>query len=127
MTADGRAARGREAEGAACRLLESLGISVVGRNVRAGGGEIDVVGRTGRTLVFVEVRSREGDDFGAPEETVGFAKRRRVIAAARGYLREIPPTSWDEARFDVIAVEGSGESRVLRHYPNAFDAAGKVL
>jgi len=39
----------------------------------------------------------------------------------------VPPSSWREARFDVIAIEGSGDAAVLRHYPAAFDAKGKVL
>lgn len=125
--ADGRFAAGRAAEDEACRFLAALGMAIVGRNVRSGGGEIDVVARLGRTLVFVEVRSRAGSAFGAPEETVGHAKRRRVAAAARAYLRDVPPSSWDEARFDVVAVEGEEGEREVRHYPNAFDGTGKVL
>lgn len=97
------------------------------RNFRARGGEIDVVAREGDTLVFVEVRFREGEEFGAPEETVGFAKRRRVITAAREYLRRVLPSSWKEARFDVVAVVGTGPKPVIRHYPGAFDARGKPI
>ncbi len=118
---------GAEAEDAACAFLETRGIRVVQRNFRARGGEIDVVAREGDTLVFVEVRFREGEEFGAPEETVGFAKRRRVITAAREYLRRVPPSSWKEARFDVVAVVGTGPKPVIRHYPGAFDARGKPI
>jgi hypothetical protein len=39
----------------------------------------------------------------------------------------VPPSSWREARFDVIAIEGSGDAAVLRHYQAAFDAKGKIL
>ena len=118
---------GDEAEDRACRFLSGAGMTVAARNYRAGGGEIDVVARKGDLLVFVEVRSREDSAFGAPEGSIDLAKRRRIVRAARHYLSTIPPASWREARFDVIAIEGRGETAVLRHYPGAFDAKGKIL
>lgn len=118
---------GAEAEAAACAFLEDRGMRIVERNFRARGGEIDLVAREGDVLVFVEVRFREGEEFGAPEETVGPAKRRKIVSAAREYLGRIPWNSWKEARFDVIAVLGTGPDAVLRHYAGAFDARGKLL
>jgi len=120
---EARRALGLAAEERACRHLEGAGMTVVARNYRAKGGEIDVVARKGNLLVFVEVRSREDSGYGAPEETVTAAKRRRVAKAARQYLSTVPPDSWREARFDVVVVEGE----TLRHYPGAFDARGKIL
>jgi len=99
----------------------------VERNFRTRGGEIDIVARKGDVLVFVEVRSSEVSGFGAPEASVTPAKRRRIVGAARQYLSNVPPASWREARFDVIAIEGVGNAAVLRHYPAAFDAKGKIL
>jgi len=122
-----RRGAGLAAEERACRHLESEGFAVVEKNHRSAGGEIDIVARRGGLLVFVEVRSREDAAFGSPEETVGLRKRLRVASAARRYLSGTPPDSWEEARFDVIAIEGSGEGAVLRHYPAAFDAKGKIL
>lgn len=55
---DPRGARGRAGENAACEELVRHGCEILERNVRAAGAEIDVVARDGRTLVFVEVRSR---------------------------------------------------------------------
>jgi putative endonuclease len=104
-----------------------MGLTIVERNFRTPGGEIDVVARKGDVLVFVEVRSREDAGFGTPEESVTPAKRRRIVAAARRYLSKVPSSIWREARFDVIAIEGSGDAAVLRHYPAAFDAKGKTL
>lgn len=100
---------------------------MVERNFRVRGGEIDIVARQGDVLVFAEVRFREDEEFGGPEESVGIAKRRRVITAAKEYLRRVPPSSWKEARFDVVAVVGSAPNRVIRHYPGAFDARGKLI
>jgi putative endonuclease len=102
-------------------------VRIVERNFRARGGEIDIVAREGDVLVFVEVRFREDEEFGSPEETVRFGKRRRIVSAARAYLGRIPPSSWKEARFDVVAVAGTGPAAVIRHYPGAFDARGKLL
>lgn len=124
---EARRAQGDAAEGRACRHLEASGFAIVERNYRTKGGEIDIVARKGDVLVFVEVRSREIPDFGTPEDSVTPAKRRRIVAAARRYLSDVPPSSWREARFDVIAIEGSGSAAVLRHYPAAFDARGKIL
>jgi putative endonuclease len=122
-----RRAQGDAAEDRACRHLEGSGFAIVERNFRTPGGEIDIVARKGDVLVFAEVRSREAAGFGTPEESVTPAKRRRIVAAARRYLSKVPPSSWREARFDVIAIEGSGDAAVLRHYPAAFDAKGKIL
>ena len=124
---EARRAQGDAAEDRACRHLEGSGFTIVERNFRTRGGEIDIVARKGDVLVFVEVRSREAADFGTPEESVTPAKRRRIVGAARHYLSNVPPSSWREARFDVIAIEGSGEAAILRHYSAAFDARGKIL
>ena len=124
---EGRKGRGDEAEERACRFLEGAGFRIAERNWRGNGGEADIVARKGELLAFVEVRSREAPSFGTPEESVDLAKRRRIVRAARHYLSTIPAASWREARFDVIAVEGTGETAVLRHYPSAFDARGKIL
>ena len=124
---EARRAQGDAAEERACRHLERSGFTVVERNFRTPGGEIDIVARKGDLLVFVEVRSREVPGFGTPEESVTPAKRRRIVAAARRYLTNVPASSWREARFDVIAIEGRGDSAELRHYPAAFDARGKIL
>ncbi len=124
----GRRAAGAAAEELACRYLAGLGMEIVARNVRGRRGEIDIVARDGRTLVFVEVRFREKGDFGSPEESVKVAKRRSVAAAAREYVARTSPEGWDEARFDVVAVEtGEGETRFIRHFPGAFDSKGKIL
>ena len=124
---EARKGQGDAAEERACLHLGRSGLTIVERNFRTRGGEIDIVARKGDVLVFVEVRSREVPGFGTPEESVTPAKRRRIVAAARQYLSKVPPSSWREARFDVIAIEGSGDAAALRHYPAAFDAKGKVL
>lgn len=124
---EARKSRGDAAEERACRHLEAAGFTITERNFRTPGGEIDIVARNEGLIVFVEVRSREEAGFGTPEETVTGAKRRRIVGAARQYLSKVPSSSWREARFDVIAIEGSGAAEVLRHYPAAFDAKGRII
>jgi putative endonuclease len=122
-----RAAAGREAEESVCAYLKERGMEVVERNFRARGGEIDVIARDRGVLAFVEVRFREEDGHGLPEESVGPVKRRRIVSAARAYLATIPQDSWKEVRFDLAAVDGSGGAAAIRYYPAAFDARGKIL
>ena len=127
LVPEARKARGDAAEERASRHLEGAGFTIVERNFRTRGGEIDIVARKGDVLVFVEVRSREDAALEPPEASVTPAKRRRIAAAARRYLSNVPPSSWREARFDVIAIEGNGDDAALRHYQAAFDAKGKIL
>jgi putative endonuclease len=121
-----RPAAGRAAEEAVCRYLEERGLEIVARNVRGRRGEVDIVAREGDTLAFVEVRYRGRKDFGLPEESVDRRKRLRVVSAARDYLAEESIASWKRARFDVAAVEDGPGGTVIRYYPDAFDARGKV-
>jgi putative endonuclease len=68
---DGRDALGRRGEAEAEKHLRGLGYRIVGRRERVLRGDIDLVAVDGRTVVFVEVRSRTGTEHGHPAETVG--------------------------------------------------------
>ncbi len=102
---------GRIAEDEACRFLRERGYEIVARNWRTRQGEIDIVAREGRTLAFVEVKSRSRTGYGGPEAAVHPTKQRRIIAAAQDFLMRtecgLP------VRFDVVAVLG-GEARLHR-------------
>jgi putative endonuclease len=117
-------ARGREAEALAASFLEARGFEVVARNHRTRRGEVDLVCRDGDVLCFVEVRSRTSAAQGGPEETVGAAKARRVVAAATDWA--VRNGGLERAiRFDVVAVAfGEGPPQVT-HFPAAFDASGR--
>ena len=110
---------GRQAEELAASFLQAKGLSIVEKNFRAKVGEIDIVAKDGEELVFVEVRARASRDFGGAAASVGGAKRRKLIRAARVWLAA---RGWDGAcRFDVVAVDGGN----LEHLPAAFDASGR--
>ncbi|HVT59248.1 MAG TPA: YraN family protein [Thermoanaerobaculia bacterium] len=97
-------ARGRAAEEAGVRWLESQGYQVVERNVRTRAGEIDLVARDGATLCFVEIKARGSDAFGTAAAAVGAVKQRRLCRAAALYLarRGLHLTP---SRFDVLALD----------------------
>jgi putative endonuclease len=98
-----RAAGGAAAEALAIEHLQALGYEILARNVRRGGGEIDIVAREGEVLCFVEVRSLNDPAHGDPLESIGPQKIRRVVSAARAYLDELP-TPWPPMRFDAVGV-----------------------
>ncbi|HLJ45538.1 MAG TPA: YraN family protein [Bryobacteraceae bacterium] len=98
-------ALGRRGEDIAHRFLQRAGIIVVARNYRtsSGSGELDLVGWDHDTLVFIEVKTRRSDEFGAPDRAIGSDKETHLIRAARDYARhaEVP---WEKVRFDVVSI-----------------------
>jgi putative endonuclease len=111
---------GREGEERAARLLESRGVKVVARNVRTSGGEIDLVGRSGGLLLFVEVKRRRSAERGTAAESVTPSKRRRIVRAARAWMTEYPGSGHCQVRFDVVAIQDEPES--ISWIEGAFDA-----
>ncbi|MDB5779057.1 MAG: hypothetical protein JWP79_3093 [Polaromonas sp.] len=122
--------RGDAAEGAALAWLAKAGLQWVESNYRTpgrGGGEIDLVMRTpDGTLVFVEVRQRASASHGGAGASIGGAKQRRIIFAARHYLMRFasPPP----CRFDVVLVHGAlggagHQGPAIEWLPAAFDAS----
>lgn len=91
-------------------------MTLVVRNYRCKGGEIDLIMRAAdQTLVFVEVRARRGRAFGGAAASVTTAKQRRLLIAAAQYLLTLDCTP--PCRFDVVAMEGGR----LEWLQNAFD------
>jgi putative endonuclease len=113
---------GSRGERAAERFLKRQGHRILARNFRSPGGEIDLITLDGRTLVFVEVKTRRSNRHAEPEESVNHDKQRRVIQAARFY-RRAKGADHLPCRFDVVAiVMGPSGRRQLRHIPDAFSA-----
>ncbi len=110
---------GLTAETRAAALLIAKGYRIVNRRFRAPVGEIDIVARRGRVLVFVEVKARDRLDDAA--EAVTPRQRRRIVAAAEAWLASHPDDLFCNIRFDVVLV---APSRIPRHLPAAFDSAG---
>ena len=82
------------------------GYKVLATNWYARGGELDLVVRRGRRLVFCEVKSKSGTSFVDPLEMVGADKRRRLLLAAEQWLAAHPRDRRLELAFEVAAVRG---------------------
>jgi putative endonuclease len=120
MTRD-RLDLGRLGEDAAALYLKRKGMKIIARNLHTPVGEIDLVARHRRILVFIEVKTRRGAQFGSPAEAVGPRKQRQIIQAAKWYLNDTPHPGL-QPRFDVIAVIASGEELQVEHITDAFEA-----
>jgi putative endonuclease len=117
---------GQRGEAAAARYLRRRGYKVLARGDRFGPGELDLVMLDRRTIVFVEVKTRESADAGHPAEAVDDAKQRRLTRLAVTFLKRHRLLEYP-ARFDVIAVTWPAGKRrpTIEHFKNAFDAVGK--
>ena len=88
----------------ACAYITAQGGCILQRNFRIRSGEIDIIARDGRYLVFAEVKYRSGERFGSAEDALTLSKQ-RVICKCADYYRLI--NHMDEftpVRFDVLAV-----------------------
>ena len=119
-----RATVGARAEDLAAALLEARGYRIIERNWRRPEGELDLVADDRGVLVFVEVRSRTGEERGHPLETVNARKRARVVRAARLYLENVQPAA-TESRFDVVGVTFARDEAppAITHVEDAFRVA----
>ncbi len=117
---------GRRGEAAAARYLRRRGYRIVARSNRLWPGELDLVALDGRTIVFVEVKTRRSQDAGHPSQAVDPPKQRRLTRLAVTFLKRHGLLE-HSARFDVVAVTWpEGQRRpTIEHFQNAFDAQGK--
>jgi len=115
---------GDAAEARVAAALQSLGWTILGRQVHVGRAELDLIATDPGpppSLVVVEVRWRRRRDFGLAEETVDRAKRERLRRAAWRWLATAIEPPRLPLRFDLVVVEPGGDGeRVIRHHRAAF-------
>jgi putative endonuclease len=103
---------GKMGEELAARYLRERGYTIRERNWICPEGEMDIIAEEGNELVFVEVRTRRGRDFGTPEESITRRKRAKLIKVAEVYLQE---HEWHgDWRIDFVAVELTRSGKLLR-------------
>ncbi len=95
---------GKKGEDLAAQYLANHGFSIIERNFKARYGELDIIALDGKTLVFVEVKTRIGRRFGLPEEAVTPKKLAEVVKTAQ-YYKILHPQLPDSLRIDVIGIE----------------------
>jgi putative endonuclease len=113
---------GRKGEDLAETLLKKNGYKILERNFKSPLGEIDIVAKEGKTLVFVEVKARLTALFGPAKWAVTPKKQRKLSMVALDYLKRKSLLE-AAARFDVVAIDwiaGKAEMELIR---NAFDLA----
>jgi len=110
---------GRTGEDLAAKHLAGRGYAILERNYRAPYGEIDLIALDSGTVVFVEVKTRTTDAYGAPELAVNQRKQERMVKAALGYLKH-KKLHQMPCRFDVVAISGA-DSGTVELIQNAFE------
>ncbi len=103
--------------------LERRGYAVLARRYRRRCGEIDIIALDGPTIVFIEVKARDGARYGPAAEAVTAVKRRRLVATAREFLVR-HRLYRHPCRFDVVAVQVGAAGPEVQLFQNAFDASG---
>ena len=111
---------GKLGEDLAVQELERRGYEIIARRYRRPRGEIDIIARDGRTVVFVEVKAREGREFGGAAEAVTRVKQRRIGALALDFMMKQHLVDCP-CRFDVVSIQMETGHPVIELYQNAFD------
>jgi putative endonuclease len=117
---DAKLRLGKEGERIAEGYLRKKGYTLVERNYRCKGGELDLIVLDHRVVVFVEVKTRTGHGYGSPFEAVEYHKQKRMIRAAQVFLSEKNLHQRD-ARFDVVGISWPAGEPVVEHIENAFE------
>ncbi len=132
---DAAALLGREGEQRAARFLRKAGYKILYRNFRPiYGGEVDLVCRVRGTteLVFVEVKTRSSESYGAPADAVDWKKQQRIVQAAAEWCALLERQEERKkrfrqkggtdvtVRFDVVELIHSGNAWEIRHWEDAF-------
>ncbi|MBQ3554192.1 MAG: YraN family protein [Clostridia bacterium] len=114
---------GNVGEKAACKYLKKNKYKILACNYRKPYGEIDIIVQKGETVVFVEVKTRKGTEFGLACEAVTASKQKRLVQTAYSFIEE---NNLDlNYRFDVIEVyHENGKAKTINHIENAFLVEG---
>lgn len=111
---------GKIGEDIAAKFLTRKGYTIIERNWRIKGGEVDIIAKDHDTVVFVEVKSRSSTEYGTGEEAITSLKKKRLITAAKAYLRYRGEDF--QCRFDVISIlfTNRGKMKEMNHIQDAF-------
>ena len=107
---------GKQGESLAKEYLIDLGYQVLQTNYKNKIGEIDIIAKDSKTIVFIEVKTRQSTRFGLSREAVNFYKQQKIRNVAIGYLKFKGLYEKVPVRFDVIDIIGTS----VTHIKNAF-------
>lgn len=116
---------GKFSEDTAVKYLERHGYNILDLNYKSKLGEVDIIAKEGRTICFVEVKSRSSLVFGLPKEAVDKYKQHKISRCAIVYLKERRLLN-QSCRFDVLSVlDDGGNPPRLELIKDAFSLDGK--
>jgi putative endonuclease len=120
-----RRTAGNSGEKLAARHLGRHGLKAVASNYQCRQGEIDLIAMDGETLVFIEVKLRQGDSHGSAIETVTKQKQQRIILCARHFLMQHSRFANYPCRFDIVGITASqgAQGYGILWLKDAFQAA----
>ena len=111
--------KGNAAEESAAKWIEkNKGYSIIDRNYKRRGGEIDIIALDGEVCAFIEVKYRKDTDCGYPSEAVTVRKQERIIKTAMKYMTE---KGIENPRFDVAEIIERDGKKYIRYTENAFE------
>lgn len=111
---------GTDQEKKAAEYLTENGMQILTQNFRCRQGEIDIVGKHGGYLVFVEVKYRKGTDYGTALEAVTYAKQCRICRVADYYRCRYAYGTDTAVRYDVLAIQGEEIRWVQNAFPHIY-------
>jgi len=113
---------GESSENLAVWYLKQNGYKIIEQNYRNRMGEIDIIAREKKSIVFVEVKSRRSIRYGSPKWAVTPKKQRKISMVALYYLKSTKQID-TKARFDVVAITSNRDEPQIEIIKNAFDLA----
>jgi len=120
ITAFGATDLGIKAEDFAAQYVRQLGWTILGRNIKVGASEIDLLALDGDTLVVLEVRARTAGGLVSAAQSVGPSKKKALIRGAQKCWEIWAPQA-ESVRFDVLALTHLGDARfAAEHFVDAF-------
>ena len=121
MASDDRQTLGKVGEDLACEELVRRGYAILERRYRTRYGEIDIIARVKDTVVFVEVKTRAGDQYGGGLAAVTPRKQQQIVRVAPDWLVR---RRWSDrpCRFDVVTVDFEKGQPRIEVFQHAFTA-----
>jgi len=113
---------GKKGEKRTEEFLKSKGYKIIARNVRFSIGEIDLIAQVEKTIIFIEVKTRQSAEYCHPIEVVDKQKRHRIKQMAMQYYRDKKYSTMGFAvRFDIVTlIWAKGEQPIIEHFIDAF-------
>ncbi len=118
---------GKAGERHVLQMLQNRGYTFVAANYRSRFGEIDIIVKDEKYIVFVEVKTRDADSLSGPLEAVTAAKRKKLVQTALLFLQEHTQLQTLQPRFDAAGVITTGKEKIIKeiqYITDAFDGGG---